>query len=88
MSRVPSEAQWQRLTVVFGGFLVATLAVAFLFITASPFPPLVGAIIMAPLVVPTAWIFFMVIQRRDVDRLRRLNAVAMRRRRGRPPHLR
>lgn len=81
MSRVPSEAEWQRLTVVFGGFLVATLAVAVVFITASPFPPLVGAIVMSPLVVPTAWIWIVVILRRDVDRLRRLNAFATRHRR-------
>ena len=88
MNRVPSEAQWQRLTVAFGGFLVATLAVAVIFITASPFSPLVGAILMAPLVVPTAWIWIMVILRRDVDRLHRLNAFAARRRRRprpRPP---
>jgi hypothetical protein len=81
VSRVPSEAQWQRLTVVFGGFFAVTLCVAVLFITASPFPPLVGAIIMSPLVVPTGWIWIMVILRRDVDRLRRLNAFAVRHRR-------
>ncbi len=84
VSRIPSEAQWQRLTVVFGGFFVVTLAVAVLFITASPFPPLVGALIMSPLVVPTAWLWIMVILRRDADRLNRVNAWAVRyRRRGR-----
>jgi hypothetical protein len=46
---------------------------------------MVGAIIMSPLVVPTGWIWIMVILRRDVDRLRRLNAFAVRhRRRPRP----
>jgi hypothetical protein len=79
--RAPSEAEWQRLAVVFGFFFATTLAVAAVFIFAAPFPPLVGALIMSPLVVPTGWIWIMVILRRDVDRLRRLNAFAARRRR-------
>jgi hypothetical protein len=80
VSRVPSDAEWQRLALAFGAFFTITLAVAVIFITASPFPPLVGAIIMGPIVVPTGWVWIMVILRRDVDRLGRLNAFAARRR--------
>ncbi len=87
--RVPSEAQWQRLDSTFGVFFLVTLVVAAIFIMGAPFSPLVGAIIMAPLVVPTGWIWIMVIRRRDVDRLQQLNAFAVRRRgrrrRGRRP---
>ena len=50
-----------------------------IFIIAAPFPPLVSAVIMAPVVVPTAWIWMMVIRRRDADRLGRLTAFAARR---------
>ncbi|MGH9010945.1 MAG: hypothetical protein ACRDYF_14015 [Acidimicrobiia bacterium] len=83
--RVPTEAEWQRLDSAFGVFFLVTLAVAAIFMSAAPFPPLVGAIVMAPLVVPTAWIWIMVIRRRDVDRLLQLNAFAARRRRRRRP---
>lgn len=78
--RDPTEAQWQRLDSAFGIFFVITLAVAAIFIFAAPFPPLVGALIMGPIVAPTGWVWIMVIRRRDVDRLMRLNAFAMRRR--------
>ena len=79
--RVPSEAEWQRHNVVFGTFFAITVVVAVIFITASPFAPVVGAVIMSPIVVPTAWIYIMVIRRRDVDRLAGRNAFAMRHRR-------
>jgi hypothetical protein len=79
--RVPSDEEWQRHNVVFGVFFVITVAVAVIFISASPFSPLVGALIMSPIVVPTGWVYMMVIRRRDVDRLARLNAFAMRHRR-------
>jgi len=78
--RVPTEEQWQRLDSAFGVFFLVTLAVAAIFISAAPFPPLAGALIMGPIVVPTGWIWIMVIRRRDVDRLQRLNDFAMRRR--------
>ena len=78
--RVPSEAEWQRLNVVFGTFTVITMVVAVVFITASPFPPVVGLGIMAPIVVPTLWVYIMVIRRRDLDRLGQLTDFAMRRR--------
>jgi hypothetical protein len=78
--RVPTEAQWQRLDSAFGTFFLITLVVAAIFIMAAPFPPLVSAVIMGPLVVPTAWIWMMVIRRRDADRLGRLSAFAERRR--------
>ncbi len=77
---MPSEAQWQRLDSTFGVFFLVTLVVAAIFIIGAPFPPLVSAIIMAPLVVPTAWIWIVVIRRRDVDRLQQLHAFAVRRR--------
>jgi membrane protein implicated in regulation of membrane protease activity len=83
--RVPSEAEWQRLDNTFGVFFLITLAVAAIFILAAPFPPLVGAIIMSPLVAPTAWVWIMVIRRRDADRLLKLNAFAARRRGRRRP---
>jgi hypothetical protein len=79
--RVPTEAEWQRHNVVFGIFFTITVAVAVIFISASPFSPLVGALIMSPIVVPTGWIYIMVIRRRDIDRLARLNDFAMRHRR-------
>ena len=81
--RVPSEAQWQRLDSAFGTFFLVTLVVAVIFIMAAPFPPVVSAVIMGPLVVPTAWIWMVVIRRRDADRLGQLSAFAARRRRGR-----
>lgn len=80
MQRVPTEAEWQRLNVVFGTFTLITVVVAFVFITASPFPPLIGAGLMAPIVCPTAWIYIMVIRRRDLNRLDQLSAYALRRR--------
>jgi hypothetical protein len=83
--RVPTEAQWQRLDSAFGTFFLVTLAVAAIFIMAAPFPPLVSAVIMGPLVVPTGWIWIVVIRRRDAERLGRLSAFAARRRRGRGP---
>jgi membrane protein implicated in regulation of membrane protease activity len=83
--RVPTDAEWQRLDGAFGVFFLVTLAVAAIFIMAAPFTPLVGAIIMSPLVVPTAWIWIMVIRRRDADRLLQLNAFAARRRGRRRP---
>jgi hypothetical protein len=78
--RVPSEAEWQRLNVVFGTFTLITVVVAVVFITVSPFPPVVGLGIMAPIVAPTLWIYIMVIRRRDLSRLDQLTAFAMRRR--------
>ena len=83
--RVPTEAQWQRLDSAFGSFFLVTLAVAAIFIMAAPFPPLVSAVIMGPLVLPTAWIWMVVIRRRDADRLGQLSAFAARRRGGRRP---
>jgi hypothetical protein len=82
--RVPTEAQWQRLDSAFGTFFLVTLVVAAIFIMAAPFPPLVSAVIMGPLVAPTAWIWMVVIRRRDADRLGQLSAFAARRRRRRP----
>lgn len=81
--RVPSEEQWQRLNSAFGSFFLVTLVVAAIFIMAAPFPPVVSVIIMGPLVVPTAWIWIVVIRRRDADRLGQLSAFAARRRRRR-----
>lgn len=83
--RVPTEAQWQRLDSAFGSFFLVTLVVAAIFIMAAPFPPLVSAVIMSPLVLPTAWIWLVVIRRRDADRLGQLSAFAARRRGGRRP---
>ena len=82
MIRPPSEAEWQRLALVFGIFFTVTLTVAVLFVSGAPFPPLVGVVLMSPLVLSTGWIWIMVILRRDVDRLQRLNAFANRHRRG------
>jgi hypothetical protein len=82
--RVPTEAQWQRLDSAFGSFFLVTVVVAVIFMMAAPFPPLVSAVIMGPLVVPTAWIWMVVIRRRDADRLDRLSALAARRRGRRP----
>jgi hypothetical protein len=81
--RVPSQAEWQRLSVAFGIFFTITLAVAAMFVAAAPFPPLVSVILMIPLVVPTGWIWIVVILRQDADRLMRLNEFALRRRRRR-----
>ena len=81
--RVPSQAEWQRLTISFGTFFAITVVVAVIFIMAAPFPPPVSAVLMAPLVVPTGWIWIMVILRRDADRLLRLNSFATRHRRRR-----
>jgi hypothetical protein len=78
--RVPTEAEWQRLNVVFGTFTLITVVVAFVFITSSPFPQLIGLGLMAPIVGPTAWIYIMVIRRRDLNRLDQLSAYALRRR--------
>jgi hypothetical protein len=78
--RIPTDAEWQRLDSAFGAFFLITLVVAAIFISAAPFPPLVGVLIMGPIVVPTGWIWIMVIRRRDVDRMLRLNDFAMRRR--------
>jgi membrane protein implicated in regulation of membrane protease activity len=82
--RVPTEAQWQRLDSAFGSFFLVTLVVAAIFMMAAPFPPLVSTVIMGPLVVPTAWIWMVVIRRRDADRLGQLSAFAARRRGRRP----
>ncbi len=79
--RVPSEAEWQRLTAAFGLFFAATVIVAVLFIAASPFPPVVGAILMGPPVGVTGWIWFGIILQRDADRLNDLRSFAARRRR-------
>lgn len=78
--RVPTEAQWQRLDSAFGTFSLITVVVAAIFIIAAPFPRLVSAVIMAPLVVPTVWIWLMVIRRRDADRFSRISGFAARRR--------
>jgi len=85
---VPSEAEWQRLSVAFGVFFLITLAVAVIFYSAAPFPPVVSLGLMAPLVVPTGWIWMVVILRRDTDRLAQVIEFAERRRRrrgGGPP---
>lgn len=83
--RVPSEAQWQRLDGTFGVFFLVTLAVTVIFVLGSPFPPLVSAVIMSPLVLSSGWLWIMVIRRRDADRLLRLNSFAARHlRRPRP----
>jgi hypothetical protein len=79
--RIPSEAEWQRLNTVFGTFFAITLAVAVIFLVGAPFPKVVSAIIMSPIVVPTGWIYLMVIRQRDLDRLDRLRAFALRHRR-------
>lgn len=78
--RVPTDAEWQRLDSAFGVFFLITLVVSAIFIAAAPFPPIVGALVMAPIVVPTGWVWIMVIRRRDVERMQRLNGFAMRRR--------
>jgi hypothetical protein len=80
--RVPSDAEWQRLTVAFGLFFAATVIVAVVFIAAAPFPPVVGAVLMGPPIGVTGWIWFRVVLARDADRLNDLRNFA-RRRRGR-----
>jgi hypothetical protein len=79
--RGPSEAEWQRLDTSFGIFFVVTLAVAVIFVLGAPFPPLVSAVLMSPLIVSSGWVWIMVIRRRDIGRLHRLNSFAARRRR-------
>ena len=81
--RVPSDAEWQRLAVAFGLFFAATVIVAVWFIAASPFPPVVGVILMGAPVGVTGWIWFGIILRRDADRLDDLRSFAARRRRRR-----
>jgi len=81
MGRVPSEAEWERHNVVFGTFFAMTVVVAVIFISAAPFPRIVSAVIMSPIVLPTAWIYIMVIRRRDNDRLSRLTNFALSHRR-------
>ena len=83
MRQVPSDAEWQRLAVAFGGFFAATVAVAALFIAASPFPPAVGLVLMAAPVLVTGWIWIVVVLRRDAEALQRITAFAARRRRRR-----
>lgn len=84
--RGPSEAQWRRLDSSFGIFFLVTLTVAVIFMLGAPFSPLISAVIMSPLVLSSGWVWIMVIRRRDVDRLVRLNDFAARhRRRPRPP---
>jgi hypothetical protein len=78
---VPSEAEWQRLSTVFGTFFAMTVVVAVIFMVGAPFPRIVSAIIMSPIVIPTAWIYFMVIRQRDLERLDRLRSFALRHRR-------
>lgn len=78
--RVPSEAEWQRLTVAFGLFFAASVVVAVVFIAASPFPPVVGVILMGPPVGVTGWIWVGIILQRDADRLNDLRSFAARRR--------
>jgi len=80
---VPSEAEWQRLNTVFGTFFAITVVVAIIFIVGAPFTRVVSALIMSPIVVPTGWIYLMVIRQRDLDRLDRLRAFALRHRRRR-----
>ena len=81
--RVPSQAEWQRLSVMFGVFFLVTLTVAVIFFSAAPFPPVVNLGLMAPLVVPTGWLWIVVILRRDADRLAQVIEFAERRRRRR-----
>lgn len=83
MRRVPTDAEWQRLTTAFGLFFAASLAVAVVFIAASPFPAAVGIVLMGPPVVVTGWIWIGVMLRRDAARLQRITAFAARRRRRR-----
>ena len=60
--------------------MLVTAAVAVGFIFASPFPPIVGAVLMAPPVIGTAWLWVVVIRGRDADRLYRLSSFAARHR--------
>ncbi len=83
MGRVPSEAEWERHNVVFGTFFAMTVVVAVIFISAAPFPRIVSAVIMSPIVLPTAWVYIVVIRRRDNDRLSRLTNFALSHRRRR-----
>ena len=78
--RVPSDAEWQRLTVAFGLFFAATVIVAVLFLAAAPFPPVLGLMLMSVPVGVTGWIWFGIILRRDADRLDELRTFAARRR--------
>lgn len=82
--RVPSEGEWKRLESGFAALMLVTVAVAIVFIAASPFPPTVGAVLMAPPVIGTAWLWIIVIRGRDADRLYRLSSFAARHRRRRP----
>ena len=81
--RVPSDAEWQRLTVAFGLFFAATVIVAGLFIAASPLPPVLELILMSIPVGVTGWIWFGIVLQRDADRLNDLRSFAARRRRRR-----
>ena len=77
-SRVPSEAEWQRLESGFGVLFLVTVAVAVGFVLISPFPAVVSAVLMALPVLATGWLFVVVIRGRDADRLARLTAFAAR----------
>lgn len=87
--RVPSEAEWSRLESAFGVFFLVTVVVGLGFLLISPFPAIVSAVLMAPPVLATGWVWIVVIRGRDADRLQRLTSRAARSplgRRGRRPH--
>jgi hypothetical protein len=74
--RVPSEAEWKRLESGFGVLFLVSAAVAIGFILMSPFPAFVSAVLMAPPVTATGWVWIVVIRGRDADRLARLSTFA------------
>lgn len=81
--RVPSEAEWRRLESAFGVFLLVTVTVGIGFLLISPFPTAVSAVLLAPPVLATGWVWIVVIRGRDADRLHRLKTFAARSHAGR-----